>query len=53
MDGDAFVVYVREILTPTLAAGDLVVMDNLSSHKGTRTHDLIEAAGAELLFLPP
>ena len=33
MDGDAFVVYVREILTPTLATGDLVVMDNLPSHK--------------------
>ena len=38
---------------PELRPGDIVVMDNLSSHKGPRVRALIEAAGAELLFLPP
>ncbi len=38
---------------PALRPGDLVVMDNLSSHKGSKVRALIEAAGAELLFLPP
>ncbi len=53
MDGDAFVVYVREILTPTLAAGDLVVMDNLPSHKVEGVRALVEATGATLHYLPP
>lgn len=48
MDGDAFVVYVREILPPTLAAGDLVVMDNLPSHKVEGVRALVEATGATL-----
>ncbi len=38
---------------PTLSKGDVVVMDNLSSHKGPRVEKLIEAAGAELRYLPP
>ena len=48
-----FEAYVEQFLTPTLAAGDIVVMDNLSSHKAPRIRQLIEAAGATLLYLPP
>jgi transposase len=50
---DAFEVYVERVLVPELRAGDVVVMDNLSSHKGPRVRDLIEAAGASLRYLPP
>ena len=50
---DAFETYVERVLVPELRPGDVVVMDNLSSHKGPRTRALIEAAGASLLFLPP
>ena len=50
---DAFEVYVEKILVPELKPGDIVVMDNLSSHKGPRVRELIEAAGASLLYLPP
>jgi transposase len=50
---EAFEVYVERVLTPELSPGDVVVMDNLSSHKGARTRELIEAAGASLLYLPP
>lgn len=50
---DAFETYVAEVLVPELAAGDVVVMDNLSSHKGPKVRELIEAAGATLLYLPP
>jgi transposase len=50
---DAFETYVEKVLVPELRPGDLVIMDNLSSHKGLRTRALIEAAGARLLFLPP
>lgn len=50
---DAFETYVEKVLVPELRPGDLVIMDNLSSHKGLRTRALIEAAGASLLFLPP
>ena len=49
----AFEAYVEQVLVPELRAGDIVVLDNLSSHKGARTRALIEAAGAQLLFLPP
>jgi transposase len=49
----AFEVYVERVLAPELSPGDVVVMDNLSSHKGARTRELIEAAGASLLYLPP
>lgn len=53
MNHDAFETYVAEVLVPELAAGDVVVMDNLSSHKGPKVRELIEAAGATLLNLPP
>ena len=50
---DAFETYVERVLVPELRSGDIVVMDNLSSHKGSKTQAPIEAAGARLLFLPP
>ena len=53
MDGEAFLVYVRDFLGPTLEPGDIVVMDNLPAHKLTAVREAIEATGAELRFLPP
>jgi len=53
INGEAFVAYVEQVLVPTLTPGDVVVMDNLGSHKSTRVRQLIRAAGARLLFLPP
>jgi len=53
MNGDAFLAYVRQVLAPTLRPGDIVVMDNLGCHKGAEVRKAIEAAGAELRFLPP
>ena len=50
---DAFEVYVERVLAPELGPGDVVIMDNLSSHKGPRVRALIEAAGASLCYLPP
>ena len=50
---DAFQTYVDQVLVPELAPGDIVVMDNLGSHKGSAVRAAIEAAGAHLLFLPP
>ncbi len=50
---DAFQAYVDQVLVPELAPGDVVVMDNLSSHKGPAVRRAIEAAGASLLYLPP
>jgi transposase len=49
----AFETYVDRVLVPELAPGDVVIMDNLSSHKGPRVREMIEAAGARLLYLPP
>ena len=49
----AFETYVARVLVPELRPGDVVIMDNLSSHKGLRVRALIEAAGASLLYLPP
>jgi transposase len=49
----AFEAYVDKVFVPELRPGDIVVMDNLSSHKGPRVREMIEAAGADLLFLPP
>lgn len=49
----AFETYIEKVLVPELKAGDIVVMDNLSSHKGPVVAQLIEAAGARLLYLPP
>ena len=50
---DAFEAYVARVLVPELRLGDIVVMDNLSSHKGPKVRQMIEAAGAQLLYLPP
>jgi transposase len=50
---DAFEIYVEKVLVPELRPGDLVIMDNLSSHKGPRVRALIEEAGGTLLYLPP
>lgn len=48
-----FLAYVKQILVPTLRPGDLVIMDNLRSHKGKAIRAAIRAAGAKLFFLPP
>jgi len=53
INGDWFEAYVHHVLAPTLKPGDIVIMDNLSSHKRVAARKLIEAAGAELRFLPP
>ena len=53
MNGDWFKAYIEQVLVPTLSPGDIVVMDNLSSHKGEDVRDAIEAAKASLRFLPP
>jgi len=53
MDGQAFLVYVRQFLCPTLQPGDLVIADNLPSHKVAGVRKAIEAAGAALRYLPP
>lgn len=50
---EAFETWVERVLVPELHAGDVVIMDNLSSHKGPRVRALIEAVGAELQHLPP
>ena len=43
----------EQVLVPTLAPGDIVILDNLGSHKGQRARRAIRQAGAHLLFLPP
>lgn len=53
VNADVFESFVAHVLAPELRSGDVVVMDNLSSHKRARTRALIEATGAELEFLPP
>ena len=53
MDGDAFLAYVTQVLVPELRPGDIVIMDNLPSHKVSGVRDAIEAAGAIPLYLPP
>jgi transposase len=52
INGQLFAAYVEQVLVPTLKAGDVVIMDNLGSHKGTAVRKAIRAAGAKLLFLP-
>ena len=49
----AFETYVAKVLVPDLRPGDIVIMDNLSSHKGPKVREMIEAAGAGLRYLPP
>jgi transposase len=53
MNGEAFLVYVRTVLAPSLSAGDIVVIDNLPAHKVTGVRAAIEVRGAVLLYLPP
>jgi transposase len=53
INGDWFLAYVEQVLVPTLKPGDVVVMDNLGSHKGKAVRRAIRQAGAHLLFLPP
>jgi transposase len=53
INGESFAAYVEQFLLPTLSPGDIVVMDNLGSHKGKAVRQLIRSAGARLLFLPP
>ena len=53
IDGDLFCAYVQQVLVPELRAGDIVVVDNLSSHKRVEAQRAIEATGARLVFLPP
>jgi transposase len=53
INGEWFLAYVRQLLIPTLSPGDVVVMDNLGSHKGKAVRRAIREAGAHLIFLPP
>lgn len=52
INGESFRTYVEKVLVPTLRPGDIVVMDNLGSHKGKAVRQAIRAAGAKLFFLP-
>jgi transposase len=53
INGQLFTAWVEQFLVPTLAPGDIVILDNLGSHKGKAARQAIRAAGAKLLFLPP
>jgi transposase len=53
IDGPAFLAYVEQMLAPALRPGDVLVMDNLGSHKVAGVREAVEAAGAMLLYLPP
>jgi transposase len=53
INGEWFLAYVRQLLIPTLSPGDVVIMDNLGSHKGKAVRRAIRMAGAHLIFLPP
>lgn len=52
VNAPVFEAYIEQILAPSLSPGQIVVLDNLSVHKGARVRQLIEAQGCELLFLP-
>jgi transposase len=52
INGEAFLAYVRDFLVPTLSPGDVVIMDNLGSHRGKAVRRAIREAGAKLIFLP-
>ena len=52
IDGETFAVYIEKVLLPTLRPSDIVIMDNLGSHKGKTIRRLIRSAGAKLIFLP-
>jgi transposase len=53
INGQSFLAYVRQFLAPTLRPGDVLVMDNLGSHKVTGVREAVEVRGATLLYLPP
>ena len=53
INGESFRTYVDQLLAPTLKPGDVVILDNLGSHKGKAVRRAIRASGARLLFLPP
>lgn len=53
MNGEVFRAYVEQVLAPTLAPGEIVIMDNLGSHKVAGVREAIEAQGANLWYLPP
>jgi transposase len=53
MNGETFRAYIEQFLAPTLAHGDIVIMDNLASHKVAGVREAIEARGASLIYLPP
>ena len=50
---EVFETYLERVLTPALRPGQVVVMDNLSAHKGSRVKEIVEGAGCELVYLPP
>ena len=52
VNGDVFEAFVEQVLVPNLRAGDVVIMDNLSSHKRQRVREMIEDVGARQVFLP-
>jgi transposase len=52
INGELFLAYVEQVLVPTLKPGDIVILDNLGSHKGKAVRKAIRAAGAKLIFLP-
>jgi len=53
INGESFLAYVEQVLVPTLKAGDIVIIDNLGSHKGNAVRRAIRSVGAKLFFLPP
>jgi transposase len=53
INGQSFLAYVEQVLVPTLRPGDVVIIDNLGSHKSKSVRQAIRTAGAKLLFLPP
>jgi transposase len=53
LNGELFKQYLKEFLVPTLKEGDIVIMDNLSSHKVAGVSEVIENAGAKIMYLPP
>jgi transposase len=53
IDGDVFLAYVQQALVPTLSAGEIVILDNLGSHKVDGVQEAIQSAGATVLYLPP
>ena len=53
INGESFLLYIEKVLVPTLRHGDIVIMDNLGSHKSVTIRQMIQAVGARLWYLPP